>query len=596
MKKFNFRFTSLRNRIIAFFLVSSFFPFMILGGASYYNYQTTINDSTLAYTQQVMSLTSDKLEDFTNKLDQFYFALYSKNLPTLLSNMKLSSSVGVKSRLTLRETLIQLQGFYGLSHTVPYFTIVSDNGEIFYQNDRALSSNYQFTAESWFLDFIHSPSQTSMSGARLLPYHDTRYIGEEKQYISYARKIVDYNHTDNNYIFIMDFEADIITSLLSPLIIGQASNLYIMNEENIVYTFNPEQFSPEEVLELSGYCYLNDNYFQTHIGHVPYLIATYPIVNTTLSILCINSIPEIIGSTPDLKSFTLLLMAASMLLTITLAYMLSKKLVKPIQDLKNVTYEVMKGNLNVQVPPLPHDEIGDLGLCIEKMLADINLLIRKKYEYTLREKELQLQTLQAQINPHFLYNTLETISSIAENDGLDQVSDIALSMASLYRYSISSSNRLVPIRDEVEYIRNYLDILKVRYGDRILIHFDLDEESMDYSIMKLTLQPLIENAIYHGLENKRGIGNLTISIHKMDEYILIEIIDDGIGIESQRLKQLQTKLLACNQDTPEKDNSHIGIHNVYKRLVLHFGSSCKMKIESTLSKNTSVSILLPTQQ
>lgn len=394
----------------------------------------------------------------------------------------------------------------------------------------------------------------------------------------------------------MDFEADIITSLLSPLIIGQASNLYIMNEENIVYTFNPEQFSPEEVLELSGYCYLNDNYFQTHIGHVPYLIATYPIVNTTLSILCINSIPEIIGSTPDLKSFTLLLMAASMLLTITLAYMLSKKLVKPIQDLKNVTYEVMKGNLNVQVPPLPHDEIGDLGLCIEKMLADINLLIRKKYEYTLREKELQLQTLQAQINPHFLYNTLETISSIAENDGLDQVSDIALSMASLYRYSISSSNRLVPIRDEVEYIRNYLDILKVRYGDRILIHFDLDEESMDYSIMKLTLQPLIENAIYHGLENKRGIGNLTISIHKMDEYILIEIIDDGIGIESQRLKQLQTKLLACNQDTPEKDNSHIGIHNVYKRLVLHFGSSCKMKIESTLSKNTSVSILLPTQQ
>lgn len=594
MKKTKVYFTSLRNRIIAFFLASSFVPFMILGGASWYNYQNTINNNTLSYTQQVMSLTADKLKDFIHKLDQFYFAVYSKNLPSQLSNMELSSAQGVKSRLTLRETLMQLQGFYGLSHTVPYLTIVSDTGNIFYQNDRALTSDYCFLEESWFTEFMDSDDQTSMSHARLLPYHETRYAEKGTQYISYARKIVDYNNTSHNYVFIMDFDSEIITTLLSSLIIGQTGNLFILNGENIVYALDFEQFSPDDVLYFSAASRSNDNHYQKRIGAIPYLVTSYPVANTTLSILCINSISEITGNVPDLKSFTLLLIAVSMLLTIVFACIFSKKIVKPIKDLKGVTYEVMKGHLDVQVPPLTHDEIGDLGLCIEKMLANINLLIQEKYEYTIREKELQLQTLQSQINPHFLYNTLETISSIAENDGLDQVSDIALSMASLYRYSISSSDCLVPIRDEVDYIRNYLDILKVRYGERILFHFDLEEDTLHYPIMKLTLQPLIENAVYHGLENKRDQGNLIISIKKLETFIQIRIIDDGIGIEPMRLKQLQDKMSNCRHDTAEKDNHHIGIHNVYKRLKLRFGDSCEMTVSSSLSDGTSVSILLPT--
>lgn len=592
MKKKFFYFSKLRNRIIAFFLAASFVPFMLLAGASWYNYQKTINNNALSYTQQIMSLTSNKLEDFFNKLDQFYYSVYAQNFPEHLSNMEHSNKKGILSRITLSRTISQLQNFYGLYRTVPYFTIVDSTGKIFYQTDTCLTSSYTFAKEDWFTEFISSNSRTSISRARFLPYHNTDF-GHSN--ISYAKKIITNGSTGNSYTFIMDFSADIISDLLAPLMICQTSNFYILSGNDIVYAQNPNDLTPDEVMTLNADCFSNNNYCHTRIRKVPQLVTAYPIKNTPLSILCTNPIHEITANVPDLKSFTLLLLTVNIFLTVVLAFLFSKKIVKPIQELKKVTYEVMDGNLDVHIQPLTHDEIGDLGKCLEKMVANINQLIREKYEYTLREKELQLQTLQFQINPHFLYNTLETISSIAEDSGLDEVSHIALSMADLYRYSISSSDRLVPIRNEVTYIRNYLDIIKVRHGDRILIHFDLDEEALNYPIMKLTLQPLIENAIHHGLENKCDTGNLTISIKKEEKLILIKIMDDGAGIELNRLKKLQVELSECNQSSMKKTNNHIGILNVYQRLMLRFENSCDMQIESKLSEGTCVSIRLPIQ-
>ena len=592
MKKPELPFTSIRTKLQVFFLISCLVPFIILGFISWYNYQKTINENVLVYKQQVMSLAADKLENFLSNLDQYYYAVYSKNLNQNLAKIEERSIEGVKANLALADTISQLRSYYGLSHTLPYITILSSEGDIVYQNDLALTTDFSFRDTGWFTQFTASKEQQCLSLPQLLPYHDTRYTNPSTAYMGYAHKITSYNTTKQQYIFYMEFDSSQIETLLSPLIGGQNGNLFLFSGSSQIYALNKEQFSEDEILSIYQSCETDALSQTMDVDGHRYLVNLYPLEDGALSILSTNSLAEIMSGIPDLKEFMLLLIGLSLFLTILLARYFSRKLVKPIEDLKAVTYQVMNGSLEVTIPPLPKDETGELGRCIDKMLQHIRQLIQEKYQYSLREKEMQIHTLQSQINPHFLYNTLETISSIAENEGVEQVSEIALSMADLYRYSISSSDELVPISDELKHIHNYLDIMQVRYGERICPHFHIDEEAARCRIMKLTLQPLVENAIYHGLEAKRTQGNLNVTVCAKGAFVLVTVEDDGTGMDAGQLEMLRQKLSPGDVDS-YKSNGHIGLVNVYQRLRLRFGDDCAMHLESKEGTGTKVIVQVP---
>lgn len=581
----------IRNRIIVYSIISSFIPFMILGGTSWYHYQATIRDNAFSYTRQMMTQTASGLEDFLDQLDQYYYAVYAQGLPQLLAELEAAPTGSVRARITLNETIIRLWVFYGLSDVMPYLSIVSESGEIIYQNGRAASIDYRFSQSDWFCSLVNSGAHSGLSPAGLFPYQRS----DGSTYITYAQKIIDYNTTENIYYFLMDFDTAVVDQLLSALVSGNTGSLFLINGNDLIYSINPEPFATEDVIELQTECVEPDLSFEKNIDGIPCLISSYPVSQASLKILCVNSIPGLTAGVPDLKTFTLFLTAVSMLLTVLLSCFFSARLAKPIHDLKEVTYEVMRGNLEVAVPPLTHDEIGDLGRCLDQMLSHIRQLIREKYEYSLREKELQIHTLQSQINPHFLYNTLETISSIAESEGIDTIRDIAFSMAELYRYSISASDRFVPIRSELEYVRHYLDIIHIRFGDRIRIHYRIDEDVLDLPILKLTLQPLVENAVYHGLEAKRGTGNLTISMHSDESFVEIIIQDDGVGMDACQLDALRRQLSDPSPDAASSPRGHIGISNVNRRLILRFGSSSGVQINSRPGEGTCVTIRLAVQ-
>ncbi len=581
----------IRSRIIVFFMISSFIPFFILSGTSWYHYQATIRDNAFSYTRQMMTQTATGLEEFLNQLDQFYYAVYAQDLPRLLAELDATSTGSVRAHITLNETIIRLWTFYGLSERMPYLSIVSDSGNIIYQNNRAASSDYQFSQSEWFCALVNSGAHSGLSPAGLLPYQKD----DGRTYITYAQKIIDYNTAENNYYFLMDFDTDVVDQLLSTLVTGNTGSLFLLNGNDLIYTINPEPFVMEDIIRFQRECRVQDLSYEETIDGVPYFISSYPVSQASLNILCVNSIPDLTAGVPDLKHFTLLLSGISMLLTVLLSCFFSARLVKPIHDLKEVTYEVMRGNLEVTVPPLTHDEIGDLGTCLDQMLSHIRQLIREKYEYSLREKELQIHTLQSQINPHFLYNTLETISSIAESEGIDPIRDIAFSMAELYRYSISASDRFVPIRCELEYVRHYLDIIRIRFGERIRIHYQIDGDVLESPILKLTLQPIVENAVYHGLEPKRDIGNLTISMHRKESFVEIIIQDDGVGMDKNTLDALQRRLKDPDSDPTAYSGSHIGISNVNRRLRLRFGASSGLQITGTPGGGTCVTIRLAGQ-
>lgn len=573
------------------FLIASFIPFLLLSGLSWYNYQKNINDNTLSYVKQLMSTSAAKSDDFFHKLTRYYYSVYSAGLPSHMPKLGTKSMDEVKAKLSLNQVLAELQIFYNLPPEL-YISIVSESGELLYQNNNVYDMDYSFSASEYFRQFIHSDRTTAVFPSQASP--DSRSGSDTGAiYLSYALKIKTDNVTSQESVFLIDFNASQIDTILNPLMLGEDSCLFLTYGNQVIYSIHNEKFDFGGIRQFLNAQTQQPLFFQQHIENQECLIGTYPLSSTEMSILSVNTLSSVYKDAPDLISFTLILSLLSMLLSLLLACYFSYRLTKPIQVLKRVTNQVSGGNLNVQVPPLTNDEIGELGICVNQMLDHIQTLIQEKYEYQLREKEFQIKTLQSQIHPHFLYNTLETISAIADNEGVDTISAIALNLADLYRYSINSSDKLVPLSEELKNVQNYLNIMKIRYTDRLETHFQVDERVLNTPIMKLTLQPIIENAIYHGLENIRTKGLLSIAIEQEGSAVKIVISDNGAGMSHQQLNALKSQLNADSLDDAFSRTRHIGLGNVYYRLKLRFGDSCRMEIDSMPGRGTSVLILLP---
>lgn len=221
----------------------------------------------------------------------------------------------------------------------------------------------------------------------------------------------------------------------------------------------------------------------------------------------------------------------------------------------------------------------------------------KKYSETILKKQAEINYLQSQINPHFLYNTLESIRGQAMVEGVDQIAEMTEALANFFRYSISRKGNMVTMEEEIKIVDNYLIIQQYRFNNKFNVTKILGEatEVLEYYLPKLTIQPIVENAIYHGLETKIGKGNITIRVTITGERMIIHIVDDGIGMPQDKLDVLNMSLNS-GEDSNERINSKmtgIALINVNRRIKLNFGEKYGITVFSTLGFGTDVEIVLP---
>jgi len=210
-----------------------------------------------------------------------------------------------------------------------------------------------------------------------------------------------------------------------------------------------------------------------------------------------------------------------------------------------------------------------------------------KEQIRLRKAEFEL--LQMQINPHFLYNTLDTIVWLAEAGKQKEVVQMVGSLSEFFRTSLNQGKDIIPIREELQHVRSYLEIQQVRYQDILEYEIHVPEELGKYLIPKITIQPIVENALYHGIKNKRGLGRILVNGRKEEGHFVIEVQDNGIGINEERLKQVRDKI----QYRLSAGNDIYGLYNVNERIRLNFGEKFGISIESVYGEGTVVSIFLP---
>jgi len=396
------------------------------------------------------------------------------------------------------------------------------------------------------------------------------------------------------------------TNNLKSLIKDEPYDTVILLNKNIaVYGENKGIFE-EELTSIIGLSKSEEKNIQlkmaTSDGEGYILLTHYTPTKTRSSDIEIGmymSVEAITRETRTIIAKSLACIFISLLIATTLMLIFTKRFSNRIILVRKEMAKVVANNFDIRKSIPGKDEIGELYTDIYETVQSVQVLVKEIYEAKVqeealkrRQKEMQFEMLASQINPHFLYNTLETIRMNALCNGETELARIVKMLSKLLRRNLEVSERLVTIASELDMMKAYLEIQKFRFGERITYEISCEVEAEDYIILPLLIQPVVENAFIHGLEGKLGTGIIRCRLFKVEDKLHIVIEDDGLGIEEERLKKLQLSL-ESKEDMVER----VGLRNIYKRIQLYYDNNRQneygMSITSVVNQGTKVTIILP---
>ena len=286
-----------------------------------------------------------------------------------------------------------------------------------------------------------------------------------------------------------------------------------------------------------------------------------------------------------LTRYLLMIGIAMSAAAVLFSYPISRGLTRQLEKMTETMVRIKGGETQLRMTNLPEDEIGQLGRTFNEMLDRIEGLIAREYEAKLMVNRAEYKALQAQINPHFLYNTLDTMSSIAELSDCPEVGALSQSLSNIFRYSLDMKNPFSTVAREIAHLKNYIYVMNVRMQGTVAYVFDVEEDILQDTLPRISIQPLVENALTHGLKNARGEKRVTVRAHKWEENLRIVVEDNGVGIRPQRMEELL-------QPHTEQETS-IGLSNIDSRMKMLYGEAYGVTLESEEGKGTRVYLVIP---
>ena len=415
------------------------------------------------------------------------------------------------------------------------------------------------------------------------------YGGMETKVFSLMRVYNDMNYIPNRLaIMKINIDEQEISQIYSSEITGENDEYFIINNDNnIISSIDKGKVGTKLNSQIVGNIpkHNKEGYFQEVVNGNDYLITYYYIDNMDYTI--VNTVPlkELLKDNSVIQIAMLEVAGLSFIVCVLFAFLFSTYVLQPLKNMCAQMKKVENEDFDVQVNCKRNDEIAMLGRSFNKMSLKLKELINQVYLVNIKQKEAELAALHAQINPHFLYNTLDTIYWVSRKEKAPETGKLIEALAKLFRLSLNNGKELILLNSEVEHLKNYLVIQKKRYGNSIKFSLDIEEELLDCKVLKLILQPLLENAIVHGIDKKEGKGNINVTIKKSDGNIIYEIVDDGIGIDVDEAYSLL-------ENTTES-NKGIGIKNINDRLKLSFGDQYGLQFFHAEGGGTKVVVLHP---
>lgn len=440
----------------------------------------------------------------------------------------------------------------------------------------------EYDSYPWYQKAIETPNTSVITG----PMRHEFLKDNTEQTISLSRRISSYEDGSFLGVILIDLNLNKIAEIFESFYANGEGALCILNDQGqIVYPMNYDKVTPQLLEKLNSSA--KDN-FIARIDQEEYQVVAATFEKADWKVLSITSTGKLKASMYDTLGIVI---AAIVLVMVILGVALSrilKGVVNPILRLKGHIDLADEGHLTERAEVLNHNETGALSKSFNKMLDRIENLMGEVVNEQEEKRKYELQALQAQINPHFLYNTLDSIIWMAEAKNSDVV-PMTEALAKLFRISLNKGNEFIRIEDEMEHVRNYLVIQSMRYTDKFTYHIEIKDEVRYCKTIKLIVQPIVENSIYHGIKKKRGKGRIDILAYREKEKLCIRIQDDGNGMNEETCRAILTK----DSKFENSSGSGIGVKNVNERIQLYFGKEYGLRYTSVLGEGTTAELVLP---
>ena len=466
--------------------------------------------------------------------------------------------------------------------------VVADNGRsILNEGEDQFTEYIDVREQSWYQAALSTKNLIAISSSHVQNAIQSSY----KWVITLSRPLVNYKTGENGGVFFIDLNYNAISSLCSNNNIGGSGYIFILDENgNIIY--HPQQqlmyggLKTENIDEIMS---STKDHFQSEEGDKLYTISKSDMTGWTVVGAAYTS--ELLKNNKQAQMMYLLVAGVLLLGVIAISSIISREITKPIRQLRDSMSMVEEGRFDkANVPVTASNEVGSLSKSFNVMTERIHTLMEQNVYEQKQKRKNELKALQAQINPHFLYNTLDSIIWMSEAGRNDEVVLMTSALARLFRQSISNDKEQVTVAEEIEYVRSYLTIQKMRYKDKLEYSIDVSPEINHVMIIKFALQPLVENAIYHGLKYKDTKGNLSIRGYVRGKKAYITIADDGVGMEEAALEHI------FDETKKEHKSNGVGVPNVQKRLKLYYGQEYGISYISRKGVGTVATVTVPLEE
>jgi two-component system, sensor histidine kinase YesM len=586
---------SLQMRLFLRFMLISTVSIVILGISAAIISNNILFGMAKNYSIQMVENAANELDMLF--YDTFYMYKLSQNSPFIQNALstdfetvsdRYASDLKISSELFLiAEYKKDIYGIY----------IIGANGGL-YKSHYQKFKNEELNNESWF-DQIMGSNELYYTGMGVSKIVDSK----SNEVMSFGMPIIDKRTGDATGVFIVELDKKTIEKKIGTtlgqmgyiLIVDSQNNIIsapvsVEQESNIMFDMLPKNpiITIDELVDKMSVTISRYDDEETQIINDAPLIVYKELSSNGFKVIGVIPKTEL---NKEGRMIALVVAIIVVLLSITamlISWRVSRNIVNPINKLTKLMGKVENGNLNISIPISSQDEIGQLENGFNIMVSTINELMGRVYKEHEELRKAELRLLQAQINPHFLYNTIDSIIWLSRNELKDDVTKMAVALSSMFRISISKGKDIILLEEEMKHAESYLVIQKIRYNEKFDYNIHIDDDVKRCKVIKLIIQPLIENAIYHGIKLKNGQGKITISARSHNKNLIIEVTDTGLGMNTSVLNKLNDTL-----KSRVKINDSYGTRNVNERIKIFFGDEYGLQYYSEFDIFTTAEITLP---
>lgn len=576
---------SLRKRFLFIFTCISVIPIILISTYVYYRYTVLINQQSMSVLENIGSNAQYKVNQRLSEIGDMTstFQLYTENTYSIIDDLKKYTKDGnytyydiMKSRNNMRFTCQNILYTNDFVNGIFIFTPSGVNLGYGWGNNIDIKYEYEPFDDQWYQDAV------ALKGKLYISDNSTKnFIINADSSISFARALYDVNTHDFLGVLFIDcspevFELDSINTLsdIAVLSVMDANN-------NLLYT--TDKAADEDTII-------------TQKSSKQQYVLELPVEKYNLKIKVSLPLSQLTARYNYTKVTLIILVIVCAVVLAIISYILSVYLTSPITALSNwMGDKSKKGPITGKKYLNRVDEIGVLYNEYNNMIEEINRYIKEEFQNKLILLDTQMKSLEAQINSHFLYNTLEAINSIAEIENVESISTIALALGDMFRYSIKTESELVTLREELQHVKNYVSIQEIRYNYSFTVSYEIEEHLYQTRILKLIIQPIVENALFHGLNHCVIEGNIHIKVYDENGDIYISVTDNGLGMSPEQVEQIRAVLAKPTSFTSlgHRTKESIGLKNIHSRVQLYYGAQYGLTISSKEQIGTNITVNLP---